>query len=125
MPEEEARINIFEKIRDIPYAVISEHFDPEKGPELMLAENRGFCVPKHYLLGSLYARLGTEIRYHTYAFKWEELDIAYLDNIQSLAAGMPETYHLACKALIGSKWVLVDATWDSLLKDTGVPVNDK
>ena len=42
-----ARISIFEGIRDIPYAVIPEAQDSEKGVGVMLLMNRGSCQPKH------------------------------------------------------------------------------
>jgi len=38
---------------------------------------------------------------------------------------LPAVYHLACKAYISGRWVLVDATWDSGLKGRGFPVNEK
>ncbi|MFH1837808.1 MAG: hypothetical protein ABH862_06840 [Candidatus Omnitrophota bacterium] len=125
LSQEEARVNIYRQIQDIPYAVVLDHFDPEKGPERMLSDNKGSCVPKHYLLGLLYNRLGIGVRYHTYAFKWDEMDIVFPKNVRALILEIPETYHLACKVLVGSKWVLVDATWDLSLKSTGLPVNDK
>jgi hypothetical protein len=41
-----------------------------------------------------------------------------------LADGMPNGYHLACKAYINGGWILVDATWDLPLKKLGFPVNE-
>jgi len=38
---------------------------------------------------------------------------------------MPTGTHLACKAYIEGKWILIDATWDVSLKRAGFPVNEK
>lgn len=121
---EESMVNIFDKIRDIPYYVITEHLDLEKGPQGMLEENKGSCTPKHYLLGMMYRELGVSVRYHTYSFMWRGLDVDYPEVLRDLAKKIPVTYHLACEALIGGEWVLLDATWDRGLKGTGFPVND-
>jgi hypothetical protein len=43
--------------------------------------------------------------------------------LKKLANEMHMGYHLACKAYINGKWVLVDATWDLPLKRLGFPVN--
>ena len=122
--ETESRVNIFEKIRDIPFVVTSKLFDPKRGPSGMLQENKGFCVPKHYLLGLMFKKLDTPVEYHTFSFKWKELDIEYPEEVKVLAGKIPITYHLACKVLIGEKWILLDTTWDSLLKKINFPVNE-
>jgi len=121
---EKARIKIFEEIRDIPFSVVPELFSLDKGPRGMLEENRGFCVPKHYLLGMMYQKLGVPVRYHTYSFRWSEIDVDYPQDLKKLAKRASVTYHLACKAFIEKRWVLIDATWDSPLKKTGFLVNE-
>ncbi|MFC1479843.1 hypothetical protein ACFL5Y_00125 [Candidatus Omnitrophota bacterium] len=122
---EEKRIKIFEKIRDIPFAVVLELFSLDEGVAGMLSQNKGFCVPKHYLLGRMYQELKIHVRYCTFTFKWSEIMVAYPGELARLAEQLPVTYHLACKALIDSRWVLVDATWDSGLKKAEFPVNDQ
>ena len=121
---EESRIRIFEKIRDIPFAVVPEFFSLEKGPAEMLIRNKGFCVPKHYLLGMMYRNLGAPVRYCTYSFRWSKLDVDYPAAMAKLADNAPVTYHLACEVFIDDEWVLVDATWDPALKKAGFPVNE-
>lgn len=119
----EKRINIFDNIRNIPYCIVPKHFDPEKGPGLMIEDNKGFCAPKHYLLGNLYDKLGIRVRYHTYSFMWKD-SVNLQDKVLSaLTEKLPVTYHLVCKAFIGTKWVLLDATWDDALGRIGFPVN--
>jgi hypothetical protein len=121
--EIEARICIFEGIRNIPYAVIPELLDPEKGPIEMLNLNRGSCQPKHFLLEQFYTRLGISILYVRYAYRWTEFEIDYPPKLWELAKKMPLGHHLACKAIIDDKLVLIDATLDPPLEKLGLPVN--
>jgi transglutaminase-like putative cysteine protease len=90
----------------------------------MLALNRGYCEPKHVLMYTIFERLGIPTKYTTYPFSWSAQDINYPWKLKKLVNGMPMGYHLACKACINEKWVLVDATWDLPLKRLGFPVNE-
>ncbi|MFC2017764.1 hypothetical protein ACFLTQ_00475 [Chloroflexota bacterium] len=119
----EARISIFEGIRDIPYAVTLETQDSQKGPEEMLRSNRGSCQPKHYLLGDMFQRLGITIFYVVYGFRWDELEVDYPPHLRELSRKMPVSHHLACRARINDELMLVDATCDLPLERIGVPVN--
>jgi hypothetical protein len=119
----EARISVFEGIRDIPYAVTLETQDSQKGPEEMLRLHGGSCQPKHYLLGDMFQRMGITIFYVVYQFKWDELGLDYPPYLRELSRRMPVSHHLACRARIDDKLVLVDATCDLPLEKIGVPVN--
>lgn len=119
----EARVNIFNNIRDIPYHIDPGLFDIATGPVKMLEFNAGACISKHNLLGTMFEELGLEVKYCSYGFRWKDLDIDYDDNTREQLEKLPVTYHLACKALINRRWVLVDATWDKGLMNTGIPVN--
>lgn len=121
----DARISVFEKIRDIPYAIIPEFYPLEEGPAGMLESNAGFCVPKHYLLGMLFAKLGIRVRYCAFAFFWGKQGITCPPAVSETVEGLPETFHLASEAYIDHTWVLVDATWDKGLKKAGFPVNEE
>ena len=71
-----ARIAVFEKIRDIPYAII---------PRLISAENymdilnigKGSCTPKHLLLASMYEKLGITVLLAVYPFQWANVEIEF------------------------------------------------
>jgi hypothetical protein len=119
-----ARISVFSHIRDIPYAIVPAMRDPVVGPAEMLKSNMGACVPKHHLLLPMFEKLGIPVKYATYLFYWDDPDIKYPPELRALAKKMPLTGHLACKAKIEDKWVLVDATWDPPLKKAGFPVNE-
>jgi len=118
-----ARIAVYEHIRDIPYALIPELRDPGTGPAGILKLHKGSCVPKHYLLGMLFAKMGLPVKYASYIFDWDDKEIKYPPALRALTKEMPITAHLACKAYINGKWVLVDATWDPPLAKYGFPVN--
>ncbi len=118
-----ARVAVYEKIRDIPYAVIpginsSLHY------ARILTVGKGSCTPKHFLLRDMYERLGLSVLYVVYPFRWSDLDVEYPGHLRKLAETVPISHHLACKVEIGGKLVLVDATVDSPLKKLGLPVNE-
>ncbi len=118
----EARISIYEKIRDIPYALI---------PELISAENyiniltvgKGSCTPKHLLLATLYEKLGFTVLLAVYPFKWADVEIELPSRLKKQAESLPDDHHLACRVEINGKLILVDATVDLPLENLGLPVN--
>ena len=119
-----ARVAVYEKIRDIPYAVI-----PEINSALHYARiftvGKGSCTPKHFLLRDMYEKLGLSVLYVVCPFRWSDLEVDYPAHLRKLVEAMPVSYHLACKVEIGGRLVLVDATVDSRLKRLGLPVNEK
>jgi len=120
----EARVSIYERIRDIPYAVIPELIDSERYIEILRLK-KGSCTPKHFLLCALYQKLGMPVLYAVYPFRWDELEVDYPPRLRTLAKAMPISYHLTCRVDIDGKLVLVDATLDLALKRLGLPVNEK
>lgn len=120
----EARVSIYERIRDIPYAIIPELIDPERYTDI-LRVRKGSCTPKHFLLCAMYQRLGMAVLYAVYPFRWGELEVDYPPRLRTLAKALPTSYHLTCKVDIEGRLVLVDATLDPALKRLGLPVNEK
>jgi hypothetical protein len=119
----DARVSIFERIRDIPYAVVPETLDSENGLEEMLRANKGSCQPKHLLLGEMFERLGISMFFVVFQFRWDELEIDYPRQLKALSHKMPVSSHMACRARINNELVLVDATCDLPLEKIGIPVN--
>lgn len=117
------RISVFEHIRDIPYALITSLYDPEKALSGLIDGNAGSCTPKHFLLGDMFQRLGLKVRYITSTFIWDSPAVDYSPEMRELSKKLPPEYHLSCLVLIDEKWVLVDATWDIPLEKGGLPVN--
>jgi len=118
----EARVSIYQKIRDIPYAVVPELNHAERYVNI-LRLNRGSCTPKHFLLGNMYQRLGMLVLYAVYPFRWDEGPIDYAPQLKRLAGDLPTGHHLACRVEIDGKLILVDATLDPPLEKLGLPVN--
>lgn len=119
----EARVSVFERIREIPYAVVPE-INSARYYTQMLAVGKGSCTPKHFLLRDMYEKLGLAVLYVVYPFRWSNLEVDYPSWLRKLAEAVPTSYHLACKVEIGGDLVLVDATVDSPLKKLGLPVNE-
>jgi hypothetical protein len=120
--DKDARITIYYKIRDIPYAVIPELNDSKQYTQI-LALDRGSCTPKHLLLCDMYQRIGLEVLYAVYPFRWDEFAFLYPPKLRRLAKAMPIGYHFTCKVDINGRFVLIDATLDLALQKIGLPVN--
>jgi len=118
----EARIAIFNSIRDIPYAIVPGLNDAERYADI-LKLNRGSCTPKHFLLCSMYQRLGLNVLFVVYPFRWDEFEELYPPYLRKPARTMPVSHHLACRVDINGKFILVDATLDPALAKVGMPVN--
>ncbi|MDO8536394.1 MAG: hypothetical protein Q7S30_05270 [Candidatus Omnitrophota bacterium] len=119
-----ARISIYQHIRDIPYAIISELRDPKSGPSGLISINNGSCVPKHFLMALMMGELGLPVKYVTYLFKWNDPAIKFPPALKRIVKNMPITAHLATKVNIDGKWILVDATYDPPLRKAGFPVTE-
>ncbi|MFB3919892.1 MAG: hypothetical protein ACE14U_07490 [Candidatus Velamenicoccus archaeovorus] len=124
LDSKEARISVYDHIRDIPYAIVPELRDPALGPAGMLELGKGSCIPKHFLLGMFFQKLGIPVRYCTYLYSWDDPRIKYPPDLRSIVKELPMGTHLACRAHVEGQWVLIDATWDSGLKKAGFPVNE-
>lgn len=118
----QAITTIYKNIRDIPYAVIPELNNIERYTEI-LTYGKGSCMPKHLLLGRMYERLGLEVLYAVFPFRWDQKEIEYPPHLRELAEKLPSASHLACRVDIKGSLVLVDATLDPALGKLGLPVN--
>jgi hypothetical protein len=117
-----ARRSAYQKIRDIPYAVVPELNHPQTCVEIFKT-GRGSCMPKHLLLGRMFGKLGLTVLYVVFPFRWDEARIEYPDDLRKLAEKMPPSHHLGCRVEIEGQLVLVDATLDSALAKLSLPVN--
>ncbi len=116
-----AMIAVYTKIRDIHYAVVPELNDPQKYLGI-LETNMGSCTPKHLLLCNMFQRLGLEVLYAVYPYRWAEFEDLYPQHLWKLAGKMPPVNHLACRVFLNGRYVLVDATVDPPLGSIGLPV---
>lgn len=47
-----------------------------------------------------------------YAFRWDEAEVNYVPELRELAEKMPLAHHLALKAIMDDKLILIDAILD-------------
>ena len=121
----QSRVSIYERIRDIPYAVVPDLIDAERYIDI-LTLGRGSCTPKHFLLCSMFQKLGLLVLFSVYPFRWgERAEVLedYPQRLVELSEGMPLSHHLACRVEIDGRLVLVDATLDLPLAGVDLPVN--
>ena len=120
--DREARISIFERIRDIPYAIVPRLISAQNYLEI-LKIGKGSCTPKHLLLADLYESLGLTVLLTVYPFRWADVDIELPLDLEKQAHSLPDDHHLACKVEMEGRLVLIDATMDLPLQILGLPVN--
>ncbi len=121
----QSRVSIFEKIRNIPYAIVPELIDSQRYIDI-LRLGKGSCSPKHFLLCEMFQRLGLPVLFVVYPYRWDEragILEKYSLRLKEMAEAMPVSHHIACKVEIGGKLILVDATLDPPLQKVGLLVN--
>jgi transglutaminase-like putative cysteine protease len=115
-----ARIELFERVRDIPYG-----YPASRDPVDVLKESRGSCSGKHYLLGALYRLLGLPVRHMLCTHRFNESPIAFPAQMQEmLRKNEILDLHDYLQVEIDGAWVDVDATWQHELREYGFPVNE-
>ena len=95
-------IEIFNKVRDIPYRIpiALDEIEGEEG---------GNCLYKVELLKNLLEEKGLKCRYRLCSFLWSELNLAE-SVIQ--AEHNDNAEHVWLEVLIQNKWVILDPSWD-------------
>jgi transglutaminase-like putative cysteine protease len=115
-----ARIALFEKVRDIPYA-----YPASRDPEEVLRSGCGTCSGKHYLLAELYRRLGLRVRNMICSHRFNESPLPFPENMQSmLRKDEIVDMHDYLQIELNGDWIDVDATWERGLREFGFPVNE-
>ena len=109
---------VFELVRDLPYARASGH-----APETVIAEWRGTCSTKHELLAALYAELGVPSTIYACTQEIRLPDGA----APELAAWNGEPVidvhnYLVLHERGGDR--LIDATWPLAARAAGLPANE-
>jgi hypothetical protein len=121
----QARISVYEHVRDIPYAVLPELISTANFTDI-LTLGRGSCTPKHLLLCEMFQRLGLMVLFAVYPFYWgdsSDIMIGILQPVKEIAGKLPMSHHLACRVEIDSRLVLVDATLDPPLAKADLVIN--
>lgn len=116
----EARIRVFERIRDLPYV-----YPSSRDPREVLRQGYGSCSGKHYLLGELYRCLGLQVRHMICTHRFNESPIGFPEQLQAvLRKNEVVDIHDYLQAFIEGRWVDIDATWPRDLREFGFPVNE-
>ena len=116
----QARIALFERVRDIPY-----RYPASRDPEEVLRSGFGTCSGKHYLLGELYRRLGLTVRHMICSHRFNESDLPFPDAMQAmLRRDEIVDMHDYLQVEVNGEWIDVDATWERGLRDFGFPVTE-
>jgi len=116
-----ARVVLFERVRDIPYA-----YPASRDPEEVLRTGVGTCSGKHYLLAELYRRLGLQVRNMICSHRFNESDLPFPEEMQAmLRKNEIVDMHDYLQIDVGGDWVDIDATWERGLRDFGFPVNEE
>jgi len=118
----DAMIAVYNKIRDVPYGVLPGLNHPTCYLRI-LETNMGSCTPKHLLMCNMYQRLGLNVLYAVYPYRWAEFEELYPKELWKLALKMAPAFHLACRVEINGRYALVDATMDTPLGRIGLPIN--
>jgi hypothetical protein len=95
--------DIFNQVRDIPYSI-----------PISLSEKDYCCSGKHKVLKKILEDLGYKVRYQVVSFKWSSMDLP-----QNLLSIPHEnlTSHVYLEIFVNNKWIDMDATWDTGLKN--------
>ncbi len=119
LSKKEKVIKLCEFVREIPYKRIGS-----LNPKDMVKAGMGSCTPKHIFLASCLKKLGVPLKFLIIPFYYKKLPLKYSKDTQELVQNMPISYHIALKAKIENKWLIIDVTWNSRLKPLGFTVNE-
>ncbi len=121
LKDREALVRVFERVRDFPY-----HYPSSRDPEEVLRAGRGSCSGKHYLLAELFRGLGVRVRHLICTHRFNESPIGFPEELQAmLRKNEIVDVHDYLQILIDERWIDVDATWPSALREYGFPVNEE
>lgn len=116
----QARIRLFEQVRDIPYS-----YPASRDPVEVLRQRRSSCSGKHYLLGEFFRMLGLRVRHMICTHRFNESPLVFPAPMQEmLRKNEIVDLHDYLQIAIDETWVDIDATWERGLRDFGFPVND-
>lgn len=96
-------VSLFNSVRDVPYRI-----------PLKWGEKDNCCSGKSERLYKLLEKRGFEVRYRVCVFLWSSLGISSELKKMSHEDDCTHTY---LEIKINSKWKILDATWDSGLKN--------
>ena len=110
----------FALVRDMPYQRAGS-----RRPESIIAEWRGTCSGKHYLLAQVFRELGMDSRVIMCTHRFTPDNTGHFPpDLRDLVAHEPvPDVHTYLRMETEKGWMTVDATWPSSAKPLGMPVN--
>ena len=116
-----ARIVVFERVRDLPYA-----YPSSRDPVAVLRQGFGSCSGKHYLLGEMFRMLGLQVRHMVCTHRFNESPLPFpLPMQEMLRKNEIVDLHDYVQIRVDDGWVDIDATWERGLREFGFPVNEE
>jgi hypothetical protein len=116
-----ARIALFERVRDLPYA-----YPSSRDPIAVLRQGHGSCSGKHYLLGELFRMLGLRVRHMICTHRFNESPLPFPPPMQEmLRKNEIVDLHDYVQISVNEGWIDIDATWERGLREFGFPVNEE
>ena len=109
---------IIDLVINIPYKRIWS-----LNPSDMISKGVWSCTPKHIFLSQCLSKLEIPVKYLIIPFYYKKISLPIPEKYQDLVESTPVSYHIALKAKIKDKWIVLDVTWDFKLK--WFPLNDK
>ncbi len=110
----------FALVRDMPYRRASS-----RSPEAIVAEWRGTCSGKHYLLDAIFRELGMDSRIVMVTHKFTRRNTSHFPaQLRALVNEEPvPDVHTYIRLRSSQGWMNVDCTWPSTAGAVGMPVN--
>ncbi len=124
LSQEDQIVNIFKKVRDIPFGSIGS-----RNPIDVFKANKGTCSGKHFLLRELYKGIGLKTKDMICMQRWK--DLIWFPTSRYKIVNFPEKlenmlkqndiidFHNYVKILVKGKWIQLDVTIDKSLKILG------
>ncbi len=115
----DARIAVFDFVRDIPY-----DYPASRDPAEVLAAGRGSCSGKHALLSEMLAAMGYPPKLMYARYNMGDLPVEWPPQFQrTFFEEHIIDIHNFVRAGFGGRWVTLDVTWDAALTPHRFPVN--
>jgi len=113
-------VTVFEKVRDMPF-----RYPSSRDPMEVLRQRAGSNSGKHYLLGELLRRQGTPVRHLICSHRFNDSDLPFPGEMEELLRKNEIVdLHDYLQIQVDGRWIEVDATWGSNLREYGFPVTE-
>jgi len=113
-------IDAYNRIRKVHYKIVDLDYSLLNS-NLLIDSNGASCTPRHVVLSDLFRKSGFETRFCVYEFQWADFKLKFPEHITVLLKKISVDFHTNLEIKIGNEWILIDATWDDTLIDTGLP----